>query len=225
MSGFQGAGPNVYKLDEGEFRGHLQSIARAGASPVFTFDDGGSSAVAAAGMLEEFGWRGHFFITTDRIGTRGFLSEAQLVELRRRGHVIGSHSCSHPARMTSCTRAELGREWGESLRKLGRVLGGAANHRVDSRGLLFARDCGGGGTGGRAGAVHFGAGEVEERVVEGCTVGGTVLDSAQGFRQSGSASVVAGDVWPRLQQYLFWNAKKFLKMLVGPGGCRCGGVF
>jgi peptidoglycan/xylan/chitin deacetylase (PgdA/CDA1 family)/folate-dependent phosphoribosylglycinamide formyltransferase PurN len=215
VSGFQGAGPNVYKLDEGEFRGHLQSIARAGASPVFTFDDGGSSAVAAAGMLEEFGWRGHFFITTDRIGTRGFLSEAQLVELRRRGHVIGSHSCSHPARMTSCTRAELDREWGESLRKLERVLGEAVTTAsipagYYSRGIAAAAA--------RAGVrVLFTSEPVRSRrVVVGCTVAGR-FSIQRGVSAAWVASVVAGDVWPRLQRHLFWNAKKFLKMLVGAG--------
>jgi peptidoglycan/xylan/chitin deacetylase (PgdA/CDA1 family) len=73
LSGFQGAGPNVYKLDPAEFRRHLEAIARAtagGEQPVLTFDDGGASAFSpVAGMLEEFGWRGHFFITTGRIGT------------------------------------------------------------------------------------------------------------------------------------------------------------
>jgi peptidoglycan/xylan/chitin deacetylase (PgdA/CDA1 family) len=75
--------------------------------------------------LERRGWRGHFFITTDRIGMRGFLTEAQLRELHRRGHIIGSHSSSHPARMATLTRTDLDREWRQSIDRLSRVLGDA----------------------------------------------------------------------------------------------------
>src|SRR5207237_9514197 len=60
--------------------------------------------------------------------------------LRRRGHVIGSHSCSHPARISHCTDLDLAREWCESVRVLtdvigepvtaGSVPGGFHSHRV-----------------------------------------------------------------------------------------------
>ena len=40
-----------------------------------------------ADELEQMGWRGHFFITSDWIGRRGFLTAGQIRELRRRGHV------------------------------------------------------------------------------------------------------------------------------------------
>lgn len=78
-----------------------------------------------AGLLEQHGWRGHFFITTGRIGTPGFLAAPQLRDLRARGHVIGSHSVSHPLRMAALSRAELEREWRDSVRALEDILGEA----------------------------------------------------------------------------------------------------
>src|SRR4051794_23293605 len=90
-SGFPGEVAHVYKLRRDDFTRHLDAIAAAGApvltvrdlkgSPVLlTFDDGGVSFHhPIADLLEGRGWRGHFFITTDRIGSRGFLSEAELI--------------------------------------------------------------------------------------------------------------------------------------------------
>src|SRR5580658_945599 len=112
-SGFPGEGANIYKLRREDFARQLEAIRAAvpagavsliarrreiaGPPPVFlTFDDGGASFHAPiAGMLEQLGWRGHFFITTSRIGTPGFLDATQVRDLARRGHVIGSHSHSH----------------------------------------------------------------------------------------------------------------------------------
>ena len=81
----------------------------------FTFDDGGVSYyTVVADRLEAQGWRGHCFVSTDFIGQRGFLTAAQIRELDARGHVIGSHSASHPARFSTLTaasmRARVGRQ-------------------------------------------------------------------------------------------------------------------
>src|SRR2546423_9925897 len=139
-SGFPGAWPALYKLERGEFERHLNAIREAiGDKPVsladqpspncpllLTFDDGGVSAYdPIAPMLEARGWRGHFFITTDRIGQPGFVTREQIRELRGRGHVVGSHSCSHPTRMSALTRADLLREWRESIAALSDILGEA----------------------------------------------------------------------------------------------------
>src|SRR5205823_4330182 len=90
---------------------------------VITFDDGGRSAMAAADMLEARGRIGHFFITTNYIGTRGFLTEEQIRELAARGHVLGSHSCSHPLRMGHCSWPQLLNEWTRSRSILSGVIG------------------------------------------------------------------------------------------------------
>src|SRR5215212_4338294 len=104
--------------------GVLDLLAERRPAVVFTFDDGGVSAIThTAGALEARGWRGHFFVTTDYVGRPGFLGPADIRELSRRGHTMGAHSCSHPVRMSHCTPAELRREWTESVGRLAEILG------------------------------------------------------------------------------------------------------
>jgi peptidoglycan/xylan/chitin deacetylase (PgdA/CDA1 family) len=140
-SGFAGAGPASYKLERGEFERHLARIAararrRPGrvtdwvlaptaSAPLFlTFDDGGVSAhTMIADALEQHGWRGHFFVTAGRIGSPTFVSPEQMRDLHRRGHVIGTHSYSHPARMGACSPAEIRDEWRRSIGILADALG------------------------------------------------------------------------------------------------------
>jgi peptidoglycan/xylan/chitin deacetylase (PgdA/CDA1 family) len=134
-SGFPGEGSHVYKLRLEDFVRHLEAIAAVttsvgtvrdlSSSPVLlTFDDGGSSAHGLiAGLLEARGWRGHFFVTTNRIGTPGFLTEAEIRDLHRRGHIVGSHSHTHPTRMSVLTRAQLDCEWRQSLARLSDIVG------------------------------------------------------------------------------------------------------
>ncbi len=137
--GFPGRLAARYKLSPEAFEAHLDAIAAngpevgllkggvLGAAPrpevVITFDDGGRSAIEAADALERRGWRGEFFVTTERIGTPGFLSGDEVVALAQRGHVIGSHSHSHPTYMGRLTRPELDREWSTSRALLGEILG------------------------------------------------------------------------------------------------------
>src|SRR5439155_25317109 len=79
---------------------------------LLTFDDGGRSAAAVAGpMLEARGWHGDFLVTTDFIDIAPFLTTHQIRELHRAGHVIGSHSCSHPQRITHCSWNDMVAEW------------------------------------------------------------------------------------------------------------------
>jgi peptidoglycan/xylan/chitin deacetylase (PgdA/CDA1 family) len=140
-SGFQGPGPDSYKLTDAAFAEHLGAIARAaptppervtdwleerpGHRPLFlTFDDGGTGAhVHAAEALERHGWRGHFFVATARIGSPAFLTGSQIRELRDRGHVVGTHSHSHPTRMGACPPSEILDEWRRSMGMLADILG------------------------------------------------------------------------------------------------------
>lgn len=138
-SGFPGGPAGIYKLSRALFTGHLEAVASANVSVcndisrlgpatpppvVFTFDDGGVSFLdPIAGLLEAHGWRGHFFITSGRINTPGFLSASQLRELLARGHVIGSHSVRHPERMAELTVSQLAGEWKDSKAALEQILG------------------------------------------------------------------------------------------------------
>ena len=137
-SGRCGVGPDLYKVDVDRFRGQMLGIherfqdrAAAANKPgsttcplLITFDDGGVSAYTqVASILEEFGLVGHFFVTTSYIGKPGFLDKAQLRELDERGHVVGSHTDSHPDIITNLSYDDLLQEWKVSTAKLREILG------------------------------------------------------------------------------------------------------
>lgn len=133
--GFPGPTAARYKLTPEAFAAHLEAIAATGvevglldgegAAPrvALTFDDGGASAPTIAAMLERHGWRGHFFVTTSLIDAPGFMTSEALLELVERGHIIGSHSHTHPTYMGLLDRRSLEREWSESRARLAAILG------------------------------------------------------------------------------------------------------
>ena len=90
-----------------------------------------------ASLLESRGWRGHFFIVTGRIGKPGFVTARQIRELHERGHHIGSHSHSHPDAFSELSDEELIREWSESRRILGEILGSPPWSASCTRRVLF----------------------------------------------------------------------------------------
>ena len=122
-SGFPGRDAALYKVTPERFGAHLDAIASAGTSVAITFDDGGGSALLAADALERRGFRGFFFITSNCIGTAGFVDRAALRELHGRGHIVGSHSCSHPLRMGHLPPRRILHEWTESRRAISDLLG------------------------------------------------------------------------------------------------------
>lgn len=89
---------------------------------LISFDDGGESNFHAASLLEEYGFKGMFFIVADYIGKKGFLNEDQILQLRKQGHLIGSHSKTHPNVFNALTYDELIREWSLSKQKLENLL-------------------------------------------------------------------------------------------------------
>lgn len=62
-----------------------------------TVDDGLSSSMAIADLVERHGQRAVFFISTSLVGTAGYLKKDEIVELANRGHEIGGHGHSHEA--------------------------------------------------------------------------------------------------------------------------------
>lgn len=142
-SGFRRPGARPYRFSRAELEAHLDAIAACGASvacvdaldpgapgvrTILTFDDGGCSALAAAAALERRGWRGHFFIITGRIGTPGFLDAAGIRRIRQAGHVVGSHSHTHPDIFRGLDAAAMAREWQESRDRLEQLLGEPCVH-------------------------------------------------------------------------------------------------
>jgi len=164
-SGFQNPSAFVYKHTTRHFDSDLKAIADSGhpcvtiknvhqreteteAVVMLSFDDGGLSAVNIADTLEQYQMRGHFFIVTSLIGTSTFLNREQILELHRRGHVIGTHTHTHPTPFFRNSDSTLVEEWTKSIAVLedilqekmvfGAVPGGDVNDRV----FRSARDAG-----------------------------------------------------------------------------------
>lgn len=136
-AGFPGSLAARYKLTPAHFEAHLDAVAATGldvglpapGAPApavcLSFDDGGASAPAAAAALERRGWRGAFFVTTGRIGGEGFMTAEEVRALALGGHLVGSHSHSHPTHMGLLGPGELAEEWRRSREILGEILGEA----------------------------------------------------------------------------------------------------
>src|SRR5262245_36114604 len=132
VSGFPGRDAARYKVAPEQFAKHLRTLAstlaarpdaQTPSAPTITFDDGGSAAMLAAELLDRHRFVGHFFITTNYIGSPGFVHAAHLRDLRARGHSVGSHSASHPLRIGHCSWPQLVDEWMRSCDALEQLLG------------------------------------------------------------------------------------------------------
>lgn len=131
-SGFQNPTAIKYKVSASEFEKQVAAIdeyirtknLKAEETIDFTFDDGGVSFLTlAAPILEKYGFKGKFYISTGYIGTEGFLDADQIRELNQRGHIVGSHSHSHPERMSAMPVDAVNEEWRVSQEVLADVLG------------------------------------------------------------------------------------------------------
>lgn len=121
-SGFQNKNAFQYKVEECAFDEQVKALQ--GKDVVFTFDDGGVSFLTkAAPILEKYGFKGVFFISTKYIGTPGFLTKEQVKALAERGHVVGSHSHTHPEIFTKLSKEEIREEWRKSYDILKDILG------------------------------------------------------------------------------------------------------
>ncbi|HVE35533.1 MAG TPA: polysaccharide deacetylase family protein [Gemmatimonadaceae bacterium] len=230
-SGFAGPGADIYKLERDEFGAHLDGLRVApstvdggglatrakpeSAWPVFlTFDDGGVSAhTHVAPLLEARGWRGIFFITTDRIGTRGFLDAEQIRDLARRGHVIGSHSCSHPRRISDCSGDELRHEWADSVAILSEILRAPVETASVPGGFYSAAV---GAAASRAGIRVLFTSEPTMRIasIEDCILIGR-YGVWRGMPTAITGRIAAGERAPRWRQSAWWTIKKAAKSIPG----------
>lgn len=233
-SGFPGSDADMYKVEVPQFARHLAAIgvrihrppvtvlqlSQKNAVPVLlTFDDGGSSAHEyIADLLEAKGWRGHFFVTTNWIEKAGFLSAQQIRDLAARGHLIGSHSCSHPSRMAYCSREQLQQEWNRSVAALSDILGKAVT-LASVPGGFYAPNVA--KTAAEAGITTLFTSEPQTRVqlVHGCAVMGRYTIQ-QGVRAATAAAIASGEFVPRYRQLAFWNAKKVAKAAGGTSWLR-----
>ena len=228
-SGFAGADAALYKIPPSQFAKQIMLIAgntkeqpllvtewKGGKTPIFiTFDDGGGSAVNSADILESQGWRGHFFITTGRIGSQGFVSKNDIIELHQRGHIVGSHSDSHPLRMASLNREDILVEWHKSINKLEDILGEKVCV-ASVPGGLYSREVAECAEANNIRFLFNSEPMTKVRQIGNCRIFGRYAVQI-GMEADEIAAIASGKTTPRLKQYLLWNAKKPLKKLGGEG--------
>jgi peptidoglycan/xylan/chitin deacetylase (PgdA/CDA1 family) len=215
-SGFQSAAADRYKLSIPDFQAQLDGIASiASTCPfVITVDDGGVSYhTLVADRLEARGWRGYCFVPTDAIGRRGFLDRAQIRELDARGHVIGSHSASHPARLSASSPDEIGREWSRSRQALEDLLGHAVVAASVPGGYYSRRVA---RAAHEAGLQLLFTSEPAARIHRECSIevrGRFTI--RRGHPPDTARRLVLPAPWARLEAWTSWNAKGLVKPLLG----------
>ena len=231
-SGFAGPEAARYKLTPDEFDRHLSQIATAIRQPpiaeasvkslidadrhawMITFDDGGLSAITdIADQLEKRGWRGWFFIATDFIGQPSFCTKEQLRELHIRGHIIGSHSCSHPERISHCTWDQLVDEWTRSCRVLEVILGQPVISASVPGGFYSTTVAKAAAAAGIR-ILFNSEPTTTTTLVDDMLVAGR-FNIYRGMSATDAAALVRSPL-RRLRQTAFWNVKKVAKVLAGP---------
>ena len=238
-SGFASAAADRYKLTQADFDAQLAGvrgvrhdapiittdisspqIAAGGPVPfLITVDDGGVSYYSRiAAALEQRGWRGHCFVSTDYIGQRGFLSRDQIRALATRGHVIGSHSASHPARFSALPFAVMVSEWSRSRQVLEDVLG----RRVEVGSVpggyystTVARAAREAGI-----RVLFTSEPVTRIDASGDCVRVGRFTIRRGDPHDAAQRLVSTTRWARSLAWVSWNAKGLVKPLLGPSYIR-----
>jgi peptidoglycan/xylan/chitin deacetylase (PgdA/CDA1 family) len=217
-SGFSSAAADRYKLSLTAFDCHLSSLADLPGTALpfaLTFDDGGLSYYThIADRIEAMNLQRHCFVPTDYLDRPGFMSRRQIQELDRRGHHIGSHSASHPARISACSASAVLQEWTRSIAVLQDTLGHAVLTAsvpggFYSRAVADAAEA--------AGVKTLFTSEPVTRVhrIGGCDVIGRFT-----VRQSSppqlSANLVRQAPWSRWAAWSSWNAKGAIKPILGP---------
>jgi hypothetical protein len=228
-SGFCGGSAENYKVYRKDFIRHLQVLGELGwttdvqehDAPVFvkrvillTFDDGGLSFHnIIAPLLEERGYRGYFFVTTDHIGKKGFMSERDIQSLDKRGHVIGTHTCSHPSKFNRLPYKEKVREWSASAERLKDILAKAVSFGSIPGGYYSTEV---GKAASEAGIKWLFTSEPTRRVtrVSNTYIIGRFLLKKQSDTEY-LDKLVGDSGGYRLKQLLVWNAKKVLKRALG----------
>lgn len=218
-SGFSSPAADRYKLSVQQFDRELAAIAASAARALpfsLTFDDGGRSFYTViADRLEAQGWRGQCFVVTDCIDRPGFLTRAQIRELVERGHVIGSHTASHPPQLHRRGHDAIVGEWRTSIAILEDILchpvvTASVPGGCYSRGVAEAA--------GEAGVISLFTSEpvrASHRVgacgVHGrFTLRGNSSPGLSGRLVSSAAPLSRWGMWAQ------WNAKALVKPMLGP---------
>ncbi len=230
-SGFSGVRGNRWSLQRKEFEQHMRLLARyldgvpttvndlAPAGPelppvMLSFDDGGVSAYTVImDVLERYGWKAQFFVPTDFIGKAHFLNAAQIRALRLRGHVIGSHSRSHPSMISRKDSISLRAEWSDSLARLSDILG----EKVDSASLPggdYSRSVGEAASWAGVKALFTSEPMSWVRRVDRCALFGRYAIRG-GMAYDREVRLIRGSYLIRSAESLSWTIKKLAKAVGG----------
>jgi peptidoglycan/xylan/chitin deacetylase (PgdA/CDA1 family) len=217
--------PDIYSVTPDRFREHLERIERELGRPpapvdqlrdgewMITFDDGGASALLAGEELARRSWRGHFFIATDLVGRPGYLDWDGVRAVAGMGHVIGSHSCSHPDRMAACGWDQLMDEWSGSAAVLAQGLG----HPITTAsvpGGLYSRNVGRAAAEAGFTSLFTSLPSQRLRSIDGCRLIGRYAvrkDTAAGE----AAAAAAGRSLPWTRQRAAWRMRGAVKAIAG----------
>jgi peptidoglycan/xylan/chitin deacetylase (PgdA/CDA1 family) len=228
-SGFPGGAAGRYKLASGAFEEHLQALARSPGRPplivselseqspprawALTFDDGGASALRIGEMLAHRGWKAHFLVTTGRIDTPGFVDEAGVRALRDLGQIVGSHTRTHPDRMSACSWADLVREWQESVDTLAEILGERVRVASVPGGYYSPKVARAAALAGIE-ALFTSEPTASIRRVDGCLIFGRYVIK-QNVSAATASALASGARGPRYRQFAAWNTIKAAKIAGG----------
>ena len=223
-SGFRSPAADRYKLSLPDFAAQLEPLTRLrtsgdGLPARLTFDDGGVSYYTLiADLLEQNGWRGHCFVSTDFTDHAGFLTAAQLRDLDARGHTIGSHTASHPPRFSTLSPGRMREEWGDSRKRLEDILGHAVTIASVPGGYFSSTVA---EAAADAGLRTLFTSEPTTRELEGF---GLTLIGRYVIRRGHPADMAArfalASPWTRSTQWAAWNAKAIVKPLLGASYAR-----
>ncbi|MDF2522754.1 MAG: polysaccharide deacetylase family protein [Clostridiales bacterium] len=195
--------------------GDIKEINEIGSvtAAFLTFDDGYSSIVDIAHVLESEGLKGYFFIIGDRIGQKGYATKEELQKIRRKGHVIGTHSYTHPRNISRLEPKDIIAEWKKGIEVLQDILGeeiltAAVPGGFTSRRVIRAAA--------EAGIKLLFTSEPLIRVK--CYPDIVVLgryNITSSMNTSYVTELLRGNRFIRLRQFLIWNIKKVIKTVMG----------
>lgn len=90
---------------------------------ILTFDDGYQDAYDSAfPLLQKYQMAGMFYLIVNKIGTPGYLTWNEILEMKKAGMSFGSHTLTHPD-LRNLTNANLEKEMNESKEILEQKLG------------------------------------------------------------------------------------------------------
>jgi peptidoglycan/xylan/chitin deacetylase (PgdA/CDA1 family) len=217
--------PDIYNVEPARFAEHLDAIERAVGRPpapvddladgdwMITFDDGGASALHAGDELARRSWRGHFFIATDLIGRLGYLDWDGVRAVAGMGHVIGSHSRTHPDRMAACSGEQLMDEWSGSAEILARELGQPVR-TASVPGGLYSSEVGRAAAAAGYTSLFTSLPSQRPRSIDGCQLIGRYALRRDSSADD-AAAAAAGATLPWARQRAAWGLRGSVKAVAG----------